>query len=221
MVRVKIISPTVSEFIRDVSKHKMVVIRDDGIYRHLRFTRPDTFCMQFDILTWPGYLCVTGDMHSWLFTRTQDMFTFFRQNGELSAALPINPDYWGEKLVASASNGRHASGATEYSADLFKEAVRERWAEHCRSNDVSFIKSEELWEELENCVLYRADDGEQLAHEAARDFDSCGMKLEDFWETTLHVYKHHFIWCCYAIVWGIQQYDAAREPKEAEKEVAA
>lgn len=217
----KIISPSVSEFIRDVSKHKMEVIRNDGTYRHLRFSKPDTNCMCFDILTWPGHLCITGDMHSWLFMRVQDMFTLFRQSGTESVALAINPDYWGEKLIASASNGSNAGCATEYSGDLFREAVRERWTEYCRANDVSFLKSEELWEELQSCVLYVADDGESCAHQSARDFVSGDFNLEDFWKTNLHVYKHHFIWCCYAIVWGIQQYDAAQEPNKDEKEVAA
>ena len=41
-------------------------------------------------------------------------------------------------------------------------------------------------------------------------FDSC--ELPDG-----KVYSYHFIWCCYAIVWGIQQYDAktaGRTPME-------
>jgi len=27
------------------------------------------------------------------------------------------------------------------------------------------------------------------------------------------VYRYHFIWCLYAIVWGISQYDAATKPQ--------
>lgn len=44
-----------SEFFdRDIAQHQMEVIRDDGVNRHLRFKRPGTMCMHFDLLTWPA-----------------------------------------------------------------------------------------------------------------------------------------------------------------------
>jgi hypothetical protein len=32
----------------------------------------------------------------------------------------------------------------------------------------------------------------------------------DFFEHSLEDYTFHYIWCCYALVWGIRQYDAAQ-----------
>lgn len=50
---------TLIRFIRDTSSHQLEVIREDGLYRHLRFSRPNTRAYSFDIVTWPGYLTVT------------------------------------------------------------------------------------------------------------------------------------------------------------------
>lgn len=54
------------------------MLHEDGIYRHIRFRQPGTMCMHFDLITWPGYLCYTGDMGTYVFTRLADMFEFFR-----------------------------------------------------------------------------------------------------------------------------------------------
>ena len=67
------------QFTSDIAQHQMQVIRDDGVSRHLRFKRPNTMCMHFDLLTWPGYLCYTGDMGTYVFRRLEDMFPFFRR----------------------------------------------------------------------------------------------------------------------------------------------
>lgn len=60
---------TESTFLREVSQHSMTVIRDDGVNRHLRFRRPETNCMGFDLITWAGHLCYTGDMGTYVFSR--------------------------------------------------------------------------------------------------------------------------------------------------------
>ena len=49
-------------FAKDTATHAMTILRDDGLYRHLRFKRPNTSSYYFDIITWPGYLAITGDM---------------------------------------------------------------------------------------------------------------------------------------------------------------
>lgn len=58
-----------ARFPSDIATHRMTVIKDDGVYRHLRFRRPDTNCYSFDILTWPGYLAYVGDMGDYVFQR--------------------------------------------------------------------------------------------------------------------------------------------------------
>src|ERR1700760_3629526 len=82
-------------FDREITRHEMKVVRDDGLYRHLRFKRPDTGMYYFDLITWPWHLCITGDASDGLvFSRTEDMFTFFGSSPDYR----INPKYWAEKL---------------------------------------------------------------------------------------------------------------------------
>ena len=56
------------QFKRDVDRHQLQVLRDDGLYRHVRFLRtavdPETGKREkssfywFDLITWPGCLAV-------------------------------------------------------------------------------------------------------------------------------------------------------------------
>ena len=96
-------SPSQEEFQKDVSQHGVTIIRDDGVNRHIRFKRPGTMCMHFDLITWPGYLCYCGDMGTYVFSRLEDMFEFFRTDRD------INPGYWAEKLQAVDNHG-HGKG---------------------------------------------------------------------------------------------------------------
>lgn len=76
----------------DTKDHKMEVVRDDGLYRHLKFRGKDGICW-FDLVTWPHVLTIHGDCGTFVFTRIEDMFQFFR-------GPTINPSYWSEKVVA-------------------------------------------------------------------------------------------------------------------------
>lgn len=76
---------TEERFLKDVAKHEMTVIRDDGINRHLRFKNPNDSSYWFDLITWPGTLCIDGDCGTYVFKRTPDMFQFFRTD---STSLP-------------------------------------------------------------------------------------------------------------------------------------
>jgi len=186
--------PTREQFLKDIVDHKMTAVVDGGLYRHLRFGRPGTGVMHFDILTWPGYLAYVGDMGNFLFTRTTDMFEFFRDG---TSELRISPDYWAEKCVA-----HDRDEVTEYSPAKFRAAVE------CRLNDEESV-SNELREAVKRDVLSRADDGEHEARSAVREFESEGFSFADFHEHNLRDYTYRFIWCCYAIVWGIKTYDQA------------
>jgi hypothetical protein len=175
-------------FPRDVAEHQMSVIRSEGVARHLRFQKPRTWCMGFDLITWPGHLCFTGDMGTFVFSRVPDMFDFFRGDR-------INPSYWSEKVLAADRDG----GVKSYSPELFREAIRGR-LEHA-TNEVRRAVVEE--------VLAAAHDGEYAALDAARRFEHpSGFQFEDVWELNCRDYTYHFIWCCHALVWAIAQFDA-------------
>lgn len=100
-------------FKRDVTKHKIEVVLDQGVHRHLRFNNGSIYD-SFEIITYPGYLTIVGDRGSYTFQRTKDMFTFFRGRN-------INPGYWGEKLESYGTN----FGYKEYDSDYAKESIKE------------------------------------------------------------------------------------------------
>ena len=59
----------VHRFLPDVAEHKLTVLHDEGLYRHLRFQKPGTGFYWFDLITWPGNLAFKGDMGGFMFAR--------------------------------------------------------------------------------------------------------------------------------------------------------
>jgi hypothetical protein len=211
---------TEERFLRDVAQHKMTVIKDDGVHRHLHFAKPGTSCMHFDLITWPGYLCYTGDMGTYVFTRLRDMFEFFRTDREYAKRrgkeLAINPSYWGEKLEAVDK----CDGFKQFSEEKFNAAIREYFVSWVRDHrgDTSKEERRELWEAIECEVLGADGDGggyrkQCAAHDFYHEVNRAvgNFRFEDFWETNVEEYSHRFMWCCYALAWGIQQYDDAKD----------
>lgn len=209
--------PTEESFLKDVAKHQMVVIHDDGLFRHLQFRAPDSWGMHFNITTVPGLLFYTGDMGSYSFSRLRDMLQFFR--GEPSGRLCINRSYWAEKLVASDCSGRSAHGATEYSPDVFRSVLWKRALNLAREAKNDGATSEQRAGLLSALADVRAaEENEYAARDAAYHFKHRigrhTYAMEDFWEHSLHEYTFRFTWACYAIVWAIRAYDAAKAEAE-------
>jgi hypothetical protein len=188
-------------FQKDVAAHVVTVLRDDGLYRHLRCAVAGSYCMSFDVLTWPGYLCYSGDMGCYVFTRLRDMFEFFRGRTEPM----IDRGYLAEKCVASDKS----DGLRRFDEDLFEAAIRsdvdsftDGW-----TND----EKAELLAAVEEEVLPYRHDGHVAAIQAAEAFRHDGSSVfHDFWDHRLEEYTPRFVWCCYAIPWAIQQYDSAK-----------
>lgn len=109
------------QFKGDTAQHEMTVIRDDGLYRHLRFQRVTTNektgkrerspFYWFDLVTWPDNLVITGDCGTFVFARATDMFEFF-------CGQRINPQYWAEKV-------RGDTRVKSYSEEKFRHLVIE------------------------------------------------------------------------------------------------
>jgi len=211
-----------SRFLRDVEKHEMIVIRDDGISRHIRFKKPGTSCMHFDLITWPGYLCYTGDMGTYVFQRLEDMFEFFRTDRRHitlrdGRTLAINPGYWGEKLQAVERSG-NGGCYLEFSEERFNEAVIGNLIHWIRGNAHRTTKEErrDLWEAVVSDVINAdGDSGGYRKQCAAHDFDHhvndrIYFCFQDFFEHNVLDYTHSFIWCCYALAWGVAKYDEAK-----------
>ena len=196
-----------ARFESDVQNHTLAVLRDDGLYRHLRCSA-GSYVYQFDVVTWPGYLCYSGDMGCFVFTRLPDMFTFFRGRREAM----IDRSYLAEKCVAS---DKH-DGIREYSEGLFQQAIESDFDSFVENNDLAPEQASDLWQLIEDEVLSSGDNRHD-ATGAAMNFrwapdhiaDARGQEVfPDFWEHRLEDYTPRFWWCCYAIPWAIEQYDA-------------
>ena len=106
-----------SDILRNTKNHTMEVKKDDGLYRHLRFSNNGDCIYRYDLITWPGNLVITGDMGSYHFARIEDMFHFFHSGTQAKELqeYKINKGYWAEKLQSGT--------ATAFSMDVFKEVL--------------------------------------------------------------------------------------------------
>lgn len=201
--------PSELRFLADVADHQMTVLMQQGdIYRHLRFKQPGSSDQYFELLTSPGVLLFTGDMGTFVFERSPDMFNFFRS---MSPELRINPSYWSEKLQAP-----KYTEVEEFDEDRFAQLVISELVGWMREHRQETSKEErrELWDAVMCDVL--GADGELRKQIAVSDFylkvneDVGAFSFLDFHEHDTTQYSYHFIWACYAIVWGIQQWDKAK-----------
>lgn len=182
------------DLLRQVSRHRMTVLRDAGFDRHLRFRRPKTGINGFDLVTWAGRLTITGDCGTYAFARLPDMFAFFR--GEVGR---INPGYWAQKLLAvdrdrgvrefdeNTARGSLAAAI----ADWPKDVQREAWSEiGAHDSEIDFRTA------VDNLEIER---------------DGAIYRVADFWECATETWTYGFLWNLHAIVWGISIYDAAKD----------
>lgn len=190
----------IERFPQDIAQHVVTILRDDGVYRHLRCARPGSGVMAFEIVTWPGRLAYCGDMGAYVFERLPDMFTFFRADTDRPGC--INPSYWAEKVAAL-----DRDGITEYSPAKFRAAIEEHLAEFIEDRGMAEDEATRLREEVEVSIRYQ-DEDEWSARAAADGFKHHGRRVfSDFYEIKLHEYTFRFLWCCQALVWAIARYD--------------
>ncbi|WP_175804981.1 hypothetical protein [Burkholderia ambifaria] len=213
---------TQERFERDVAGHEMTIVRDDGVDRHIKFRAADgDSCYWFEILTWPGALCIRGDCGTYVFSRLPDMFQFFRTDrGSDPTKLRINEGYWCEKLQAVSCNGYGKGEAKEFSSESFARRAREEFDSYFAGRYISKERLTSLWAEIKDDVLDYVCDG---------DASTAFSKLSEFhdsefpgifddcyeWYESCNEYTFGFVWNLYAIAWAIRTYDAARAATEA------
>ena len=191
---------TKERFLKDVESHSITFNNDSDGFRHIRFRNPDDSAYFFDLVTWPMHLCVSGDMGTYVFKRTMDMFDFFR-NKDLS----INPEYWSEKAESIDRNG----GIKIFSPDLFQKNIFHEFRENC---DLRGESRRECLKAIQDDILCFIDEeSESDLLSKAMNFDFNGFGMQDFWDHNNKEYTYRFIWNLYAIVWGIQMYDAFKK----------
>ncbi|UNM95905.1 hypothetical protein MMG00_11990 [Ignatzschineria rhizosphaerae] len=188
--------PTPEIFLKDIENHTMTINNDNGVYRSLSFSNKGSFNLAFQIITWDGYLAISGDMGSYVFRRRQDMFKFFR-NEELG----INPGYWGEKVEAECRRDKVYEFDEEGTAEYLQE-----YLDNMIENGYSEEEYEKAKEDLEDNGLLEPQSEYDFITSAERS-DYLGDNWELRVEAMQKKHSYRFIWCCYAIVWAIQQYD--------------
>lgn len=203
--RTKLEQKVGARFAEDIKDHQLHVLREDGLYRHLRCRRDESFMYGFDIVTWPGYLAYVGDMGDFVFSRIPDMLAFFA-----SDSGRINPGYWSEKLQAPAP-----AAAEVYSPERYVERVQAWAEERCEDLDDSEAKAlrESVQEDLLDPYLGFGD-SEFRAHSLLVDFrhdklDPAAthfIEIDDSYEWSLREWDMRFLWCCYALVWAVGEY---------------
>lgn len=204
---------TKEQFDRDVANHTMQVVHADGIHRHLRCSNNGSSVYHFDIVTWPGYLAISGDCGAFIFSRLRDMFSFFR-----SPDGKINPSYWSEKVEAA-----DRAGVKEWDPDGFKERVKEDFDDRWDGIDDTAAR-DACWDELTEHVLSHAEhEHEAIPAMADFTFDMPNgevFQYSEYWEMGVQCFTGRYLWCIHAIVWAINQWDAA-QPKEADPSIPA
>jgi hypothetical protein len=185
-----------ARFEEATAEHELTVLKDDGLYRHLRFQKPGTSVYYYDLITWPGYLAITGDAGDYVFSRLSDMFEFFEGDGDR-----INPHYWSEKL-----RGGGYDSARRYDANSVRTHVLQ-WFEDMAS-DMDADEAQRLREALDLGILDRREslENEHDAHRLLREFEFNHYRIHDSWEWDLREYDERFLWCCWAISRGINRY---------------
>lgn len=191
-------------FDRDVAEHRMTVLLDNGVFRHVRFGRPGDTNASFYLTTWPMHLCISGDMGTYVFSRMEDMFQFFRGHR-------VNFSYWAEKVQAE---DRH-SKTFEFSRDLFEAAVRDDFESFWESYGTDEAAKAEAWSDIEDHVI-NGDETVAAAVARAHEFEHDGrLVFTDFWDNHLEGFTHHFMWCCHAIPWAIAKYDVEKSAQKS------
>lgn len=184
------INPSLDRFVKDVENHQMQVLVDDDLHRSLLFKQPGTGNLYFRINTWPNHLCISGDMGTFVFSRLPDMFEFFRDDKE------PNLGYWSEKLESGTAK---KYSAEEAEAKIFNQLNYEDINAKEMKAANRYIKQLDLSDEL--CFFQEIMNW---------DADEAGFQIDSSDLGDCKEYTYHFVWCCRAIIWAIQQYDALK-----------
>lgn len=156
--------------------YKMYIEHDQGVFRSLLFKQGKSMNAYFRITTWPGHLCYSGDMGTYVFSRNFDMVDFFEER--------VNPFYWGQKLQ---SVSRFGEGYEVFDCDAFIKHYKNYVAEHHDSDKDTL-----------ECLSWVSNEQE------AADF--VWGKLDDdepYFPTKL---TYHYLYACHAIYWACNHY---------------
>lgn len=183
-------------FLSTVKNHEMTIINDDGLNRHLRFKEPHTNNRYFDIVTWKGHLCITGDMGCAVYSRTEDMFDFFDTGEDLG----INLRYWTQKEVATSIFGQNYNFDPTILPELLNE-WKDNWIE---DNDPSDEEIRDVEYEIERCEFGSMCEVSDFLYDPPEELEH--IIDQDWWEYEFETVSVHHIWRLFAITYAVREY---------------
>lgn len=215
-------------FRRDTAEHQLTILHDNGLYRHLRFQKPDSSWYRFDLITWPGRLTIDGSMGTFTFAREFDMLECFRDG-------VVRAQYWQHKIRGDETS------AVAYEEELLTEQLEDdlveyeadyplRLQRYKRDKAIYYAtpyKQRYPWEgkgprepaelmtpdEVRKLVKDYHEDGssyhEDGARQLLRELEEAGVVCDTF-EWRLKTFTPQYLWCSYAIPWAVAQYDKAK-----------
>jgi hypothetical protein len=193
-----------ARFKRETAGHEMTIVRDDGLYRHLRFVTPKSDLYWYEIVTTPRQL----DGDSFVFRLAPDMFEMFRRSAEAGS---INATYWAEKCKTG--------NARSYSRERFEECVWKQVTEreqYYRGDLRADVQHRIFDSEIYN-VDYEADALMAVLNyqyhltkgpDDRGNWDTFRFRRVHEWE--LKDFDGWFLFACYAISDAIVKYDTAK-----------
>ena len=187
-------------FLDDVKSHNCTVLRDDGINRHLQLRKKGKIFDEFDLITWPWHLCISGDCGTYVFCHNYDMFDFFGP-WSISKKHPINTKYWSEKLLAQDKD----AGVEMFSQKKFNEAVWQDFIEFAKNGEHTPEQIREIRREIQTDIIDL--DNEHQSCERVYNYSKYGFQFDDFFDHDLTEYTFGFLWCLFGVTWGIRQYE--------------
>lgn len=203
-------------FYKYVPDYKVTIESDVGVCRTIFVGIPGRSEGHFRILTAPGVLVITGDYGTFVFNRLHDMFEFFG-----GADREPNTQYWREKVQAGKTQ--------EFCEETFLASIRWEftcWAESEVENEANIPRVvDNLMAAFKGAGGDRGDRGEYGALAARHDFNAkVEFDADDVesrfvasspFEGSCMAETFHFVWCCYAIPWAIEQYNAIKANQAA------
>jgi hypothetical protein len=188
-----LIADSAKRFVRETADHKMAVLHDDGLYRHLRFSSPKNPFYWFDLITTPWVFLFRGDGESFVFTATEDMLGwFFRNSQGAGDSTHIQPDHWSSKLASD--------------RDSVKEFSQERFdmeaAEYLEQVEEDFPGVTAAWIEFTTGVTAEhSTEYKETAQWAVSNFEfgeleikvscSCGAEIDPMTPTQASAWSAH------------------------------
>ena len=188
-----------SDISQSGKEHALEIVSENETMRYLVFKRPGSSVYRVNITTWPGYLCISGDMGCYVFSRLPDRFEFFRQ---------MNPEMLDFRYIAEKTEGvAKCCGLECFSEEKVAELINGLYDQYAEENP----ESKDLDDlRAETDILINNITDEDSLREAMEDDETA--RVLDLYQAVcegphLKEYTFHFQWCCHAIMHVIKLYD--------------